>query len=136
MDTGRLPKPYELSFEQRKGYLYAFVSGEHDNFDISFAYWGEIGARLAELGLKKVLIVEDIPEQATMHEVYEMVTRLWELGFGSVKIAFVDRFLSHHDLNDFGALVGTNRGLNGRAFHTEAEAEAWLMDDRPEEKAN
>ena len=130
MDGSGKQKAYELTFEEREGYLYAFVTGEYDNFAISFAYWSEIGERLKELGQKKVLIVEDIAEQATMVEVYDLVTRLWELGFAGVKIAFVDRYLDHHDLNDFGALVATNRGLRGRAFNTEPEAEAWLLEGR------
>jgi hypothetical protein len=126
-DTDSTAKPYELTFEERDGYLYAFVAGEHDNYAISHAYWSEIAVRVAELGSKKVLVVEDIPEQAEMVDVFNLVTKMPEMGLLGITIAFVDRYMSHNHLNDFAVLVATNRGLKGQAFLTEREAEKWLM---------
>ncbi len=120
-------KPYDLAFEVREKYLFAIVRGEHDNFAISSAYWREIGERLTELGIDKVLVVEDIVEQSPLVDVYNLSAQLVELGFRGVAIAFVDRYSSHQELNDFGVIVGTNRGLIGNAFATEAEAEMWLL---------
>jgi|SRR5688572_23378074 len=127
MDESELPKPYELTMETRDGYLYAYVLAEHDTFEICYAYWGEIGNRLAELGLERVLIVEDIAEESPMVDVYELASKLPDIGFRGVTIAFVDRYASHQDLNDFGVLVGSNRGLIGKAFSNESEAEKWLL---------
>ena len=126
MDSAELPKPYELTFEPREGYLYAYVAGEQDTFEICFAYWSEIGRKLAELKLDRVLVVEDIAEESPMVDVYELASKLPDIGFRGISIAFVDRYASHQDLNDFGVLVASNRGLIGRAFHNEAEAVAWL----------
>ena len=127
MNAPELPKPYELTMEARDGYLYAYVAGEHDTFEICYAYWAEIGRKLAELGLERVLIVEDIPEESSMVDVYELASRLPEIGFRGITIAFVDRYAGHQDLNDFGVLVGSNRGLIGKAFGSETEAEQWLL---------
>ena len=127
METNHPTKPYDLSFEVRDEYAYAYVSGEHDNLQVCSAYWGEIGQKLAEHRIKKVMIVEDIAEESPLADVYDLASRLPGLGFRGVKIAFVDRYSSHQELNDFGVLVGSNRGLNGRAFSNEAEAEEWLL---------
>jgi len=47
------------------------------------------------------------------------------MGFG--KVAFVDRYLDHHDTNAFGELVANNRGLNCKIFHDTTTAEEWLL---------
>ena len=120
---------YNLEFDERPDYLRAYVTGEHDNFNISSQYWSEIAKKLAELGIKRVLVVEEIAEQSPMIDVFQLVSELADRGFRGIKVAFVDKFSSHQDLNDFGVLVGTNRGLFGKAFDNEAEAEAWLLGD-------
>lgn len=127
MTDTELPKPYDLTLEVRDKYLYAYVAGEHDTFEICFAYWSEIAQKLAEVDLDRVLIVEDIAEESPMVDVYELASRLVDIGFRGVTVAFVDRYASHQELNDFGVLVGSNRGLIGQAFSDEAEAEKWLL---------
>ena len=121
-------KPYDLKFETREGYLYAYVAGEHDNYDICVAYWGEIAKKLEEMGIDRVMIVEDIVEESPIADVYELASQLADMGFRGIRIAFVDRYSSHLELNEFGVLVGSNRGLIGQAFSDEAEAEKWLME--------
>ena len=120
-------KPYDLSFEVRDRYLYAYVAGEHDTYEICAAYWGEISEKLAKLGIDKVMIVEDIVEESPLADVYNLASQLPDMGFRGIAIAFVDRYSTHQELNDFGVLVGSNRGLNGKAFSDEAEAEEWLL---------
>lgn len=127
MTNANPTKPYDLAFEVRENYLYAVVSGEHDNFEISSAYWREIGEKVAELGMDKVLIVEDIAEQSPLVDVYNLSAQLVEIGFRGVAVAFVDRYSSHQELNDFGVTVSTNRGLIGSVFDNDAEAESWLL---------
>jgi hypothetical protein len=73
------------------------------------------------------MIVEDIEEESPLSDVYDLASGLIDMGFRGVKIAFVDRYSSHQDLNDFGVLVGSNRGLDGKAFSDESEAEKWLL---------
>ena len=127
MKTEYLTKPYEITFEVRNGYAKAYVVAEHDNLEVCSAYWGEIGKRLSELQITKVMVVEDIEEESPLSDVYDLASGLVDMGFRGVKIAFVDRYSSHQELNDFGVLVGSNRGLDGRAFSDEAEAEKWLL---------
>ena len=127
MDTLHPTVQYDLTFEAREGYLFAYVSGEHDSFEISAAYWSEIARELKKQNIDRVLIVEDIVEQSAVADVYNLSVHLVEMGFRGIKIAFVDRHSSHEELNEFGVLVGSNRGLIAQAFNDEAAAEKWLL---------
>lgn len=73
------PKPYQISFENRPQYLYVYVSGEHDSYDISRQYWQEIAGECKRIKADKVLIEEDIPE-GTMGEMYQLASELPVLG--------------------------------------------------------
>ena len=53
-------KPYEIRFERRPEYLYAYVGGEHDSLSISLAFWREIADECRRAEARKVLIEEDI----------------------------------------------------------------------------
>ena len=106
-------------------YLYAYVEGDHDSYDISRAFWRAIAAESKRLGIRKVLIDENIPENASMADVFQLASELPDMGFG--KVAFVDRYLDQQDINAFGELVALNRGLNGKIFNDAAEAETWLL---------
>src|SRR5215203_1308029 len=125
MKSRQATKSYELTFEVRDGYAYAYIAGEHDNLEVCSAYWGEIGQKLTDHGITKVLIVEDIAEESPLADVYHLVCGLADMGFSGVKVAFVDRYSDHQALNDFGVLVATNRGLIGKAFSNESEGEKW-----------
>lgn len=127
MDTIDPTVQYDLAFEARERYLYAYVSGEHDSFEISAAYWSEIARELKEQNIDKVLIVEDIIEQSPVADIYNLSVHLVDMGFRGVKIAFVDRHSGHEELNEFGVLVGSNRGLIAQAFNDETAAEKWLL---------
>lgn len=122
-----LPKPYNISFENRPQYLYVYVSGEHDSYEISRRYWQEVADECARTNSGKVLIEEDIAEDVSMGEMYRLASELPQFGFVGVRIAFVDRYIEQHDLNQFGELVAGNRGLNAKVFNDVKEAEKWLV---------
>ena len=121
-------KPYQITFEHRSQYLYIYVSGEHDSYEISRRYWLEVADECGKTGYKKVLIEEDIEETVSLAEVYQLASELPQMGFQGVRVAFYDRFAEHADLNQFGELVATNRGLLARVFNNLEEAENWLLD--------
>jgi len=122
-------KAYRIKFEQRPGYLYAFVSGDRDSLEISLAFWREIAAECKRTQAKKILIEEDIEESVSMLEMYQVAAEIPQMGFADVSIAFVDRFLEQQHLNEFGELVATNRGLRGKVFNDVKEAEKWLSEN-------
>lgn len=123
-----LHKPYDIRFEHRPEYLYAYVSGEKDTVEISTQYWDEIAEECRKNDSKKVLVEEDISEAlASVFELYQFATELPNLGFAGIYIAFVDRYIEQNDLNEFVELVASNRGLMGRVFNDVKEAEKWLL---------
>jgi hypothetical protein len=123
-------KPYSISFENRPNYLYVYVSGEHDSYEISRRYWQEVAGECARLNASKVLIEEDIAEAVSIGEMYRLATEIPELGFFGIFIAFVDRYIEHHDLNQFGELVVNNRGVFGKIFNDVEAAEKWLLSEQ------
>lgn len=128
MDT--IPtKPFTLILEERPNYLYAYVSGEHDSYEISKQYWRELSDECARIGASKVLIEEDLRDNATMADAFRLTTELHQMGFGGVKIAFVDRWSEQNELNAFGGLVAVNRGVNMKICKDVAEAERWLLQE-------
>ena len=122
-------KPYKLSFEHRPQYLYAFVEGEKDSYEIGRQYWQEIGDECNKHGFKKVLIEEDIKENASMSEIFRLTSELPQLGFLGIRVAFVDRHENQRQLNQFGETVAINRGMLGGIFPNFAEAEKWLLSE-------
>lgn len=122
---------YRLTFEEFSDYLYAFVEGEQDSYEISRAFWQEIADRAAAIGAKRVLIEESIEGQAvTFADVFRLASEIPSMGFGNARIAFVDRFLEHSEVNEFGELVAVNRGLNASVFNDLDAARQWLLSDQ------
>ena len=121
-------KPYQIIFEQRKDYLYAYVSGKSDSLKISLGFWREVAEEARRVQARKVLLEENIKEAVSVLEMYQIAAEIPRLGFENVQIAFVDRYLDQKDLNHFGETVATNRGLRGRIFNEISEAEKWLLE--------
>jgi hypothetical protein len=116
-----------LRFEERPGYIYAFVKGEKDSYEISRQYWKEVADECRRANRRKVLIEEDINDQMSTTEMYRFTSEIMDIGFSGIHVAFVDRHLNQHELNKFGELVATNRGFLGKIFDNVEEAEQWLL---------
>jgi hypothetical protein len=123
-------KPYSITFELRPEFLYAYVKGSADSYEVSNGYWTEISRECSKLNVNKLLVDEDLEQpMASMSEVFHSASERPSMGLISVKIAFVDRHLNHHEVNQFGELVTTNRGLHCKVFYDLAEGESWLVSD-------
>lgn len=118
---------YTINFEMRDEYLYAYVEGKEDSLEISISYWSKVLEKCREHNYNKVLIEENLTENASSSEIYELAKEVAGMGFGNTLIAFVDRQLEHQELNKFGELVATNRGLRVKVFNSVREAEKWLL---------
>ena len=127
MVTNDSDKPYRLTFEHRPEYLYAYVEGDEDSYEISATYWREIAEECRANKYTRVLIVEDIVESGTMADAYQLSSELPQMGYMGIKVAFVDKYIEQQDLNQFGELVAVNRGINGKIFNDVDEAEKWLL---------
>jgi len=122
-------KPYKITFERRPDYLYVYVNGEHDSYEISYQYWLEVAEHCRKINCNKILIEEDIAEAVSLADMYQLATDLPKMGFLGVRVAFYDRYAEQRDLNEFGKLVAVNRGLYGKIFNDINEAEDWLLSD-------
>jgi hypothetical protein len=130
MNKKNSPKPYSISFEHRPDYLYAYVAGDADSYEISKAYWLEVAQECQRHDTQKLLVDEDITEQiSAVSEVFHGASERPHMGLSGVKIAFVDRHVEQHEQNLFGELVATNRGLLCKVFKNFAEGEEWLLKD-------
>lgn len=127
MNSTELQKEYALIFEERPDYLFVHIKGDRGTLAIARAYWSEIVQRTLDSGIKKVLVIEDIPEAISIAEVHQLVSDFADLPIKDIRVAFIDRFTQHKSLNDFGVLVGANRGLTVKSFDEEPEALAWLL---------
>lgn len=127
--TPDFSKLYELSYEYRPQYLYVYVKGEQDSYEISKQYWQEVANECKKSNCKKVLIDEDITENVSMTEMYKFASEILQLGFLGIRVAFVDRRSEQQQLNKFGETVATNRGLFSRVFNDTEEAEKWLLSE-------
>ena len=120
-------KPYRLTFEHRPSYLYVYVEGEEDSYEISARYWREIADVCKANKFTKVLIVEDIVANGTIADAYQLSAELPQMGYLGIKVAFVDKYLEQQELNLFGELTAVNRGINAKVFNDIDEAEKWLL---------
>lgn len=124
-----LKNKYELKFEDRPGYLYACIEGNEDSLEISRSYWQAVADEVNAREADAVLIEENIPVNGSFGEVFQLGSEIPRMGFGRCKVAFFDRFLDQLEINAFGELVATNRGLNGRVFNTAEDAVEWLLSE-------
>lgn len=117
---------YDLHLENRTGYLFAHVRGQADTVEISLGYWKEIAAALQAAGLRRVLVLEELKAASNPVDTFEVASRLSEIGFRGVSVAFVDTELDHLPDNLFGENVARNRGVHGRVFNNLAVAQEWI----------
>lgn len=118
---------YTIEFQQRPKYLYALVSGRHDNIENARKCWLEMLDACHKFDYRKLLVEENIEGNISMEEMYKLASEFPEMGFRDILVAFVDLHPSHQKLNRFGETVATNRGGRVRVFDTVAEAKEWIL---------
>lgn len=119
------PEPFVIDYQDRGGYLRAYVRGSKDSVATSLAYWKEIADECRRAGTQRVLVVERFDTAVPLTEVFEVAEQLPSIVHG-LTVAFVDEELSELGVNTFGEVVAVNRGAVGKVFPNEADAEEWL----------
>lgn len=118
---------YELTFEERSGYLYAHVLSESSGATEILRWFSEIIPKCREIGATRVLVHVETNEGLSTSDAFDAATGVVALDVSGIKIAYVDPDPSHLDTNQFGELVAVNRGVQGKVFLTIAEGESWLL---------
>jgi hypothetical protein len=115
---------YQLTFEQRAGYLFVRMEGP-ECIDSALEFWQEM-ARIAETSGEKFFLILDMVigrlNTVQLFQVSEAVARLMS---GKV-IAYVDPKEQTFADNQFGETVVRNRGGDAKVFTTESDAQEWL----------
>lgn len=124
--TEKVFSDFILNYERRGSYFYTLVSGPRDNFDIAIRFWKKIYLKTTELGIHKVLLEVNFPNNLTTLEMFQVAENISRIFKGRFKIAKVDKNLLHMSLNKFGETVAVNRGLQFRVFNNIIDGEKWL----------
>ena len=119
-------KGFDLRLESRGDYLRAQVDGLSDSFEISLAYWTAISQACHARKARRVLVVENILEAGDPLMLETLVEAIVALGFRDIRVAFVDLMQSHLAAMEHGEILARERGIVGRVFGDEGEAERWL----------
>jgi hypothetical protein len=119
-------KPYQLTFEERDGYLFARITAETINRDMAMQYLNELADKCVELKLERILLERQIPATMSNTDTYFVMGDLVRI-LGGRRFAVVNPHMSNEDSLGFSALVGANRGVRYRVFQNIADAEQWLL---------
>ena len=133
MTPQRLEGPgFTIELEERPGFLRALVRGAQDTVAVSTAYWNRLGEESRRRGASAILVLEDLPPWPDADpEVFEAVTdAMVAAGFRDIRCAFVDLH-EEVEANEYGMIVGADKGLTIMMFSNESYAERWLRFGSP-----
>ena len=77
-------RPYQLYFEHRPDYLFAYVHSETISFDIARGYWVEILSMLHQRHYRRVLIEKDVRARLSAPDVFTLMSELAHSGYNAV----------------------------------------------------
>lgn len=119
-------RPYQLYFEHRPGYLFAYVHSEVTSYEIAKGYWMEILSMIHHRKYQKVLVEKDVVQRLSAHDVFDIVTELAQSQCNKCSFAIFDHYYNAEKCH-FEEMVGTNRDLNIRILNDMEFLETWLM---------
>jgi hypothetical protein len=117
---------YELTFEERPGYLYVRIQASAITEEIAKNYLREIAARCVETGCERLMLYRDIPEMLADAPLF-FISADFQQQIRGTKTAFVNPYAANEDSFDFAVRVSTNRGADYAVFNTTSAAEKWLL---------
>ena len=122
---------YQLSVEQKAGYLRIRVSGENSPETVR-GYLEDIFKTCLQRNCSIVLIEEDLRGPGLgILDIHQIVSEGSKRTWPTVRrIAYVDTNKEHSQSNmHFAETVAVNLGVIVKLFPTVSEAEAWLSDE-------
>ncbi len=129
--------PYDVSIDEKPGYLRLEVSGERvrgQEVMDALELWKQIKEICIEKQVSHLLAVYHIKGKLPILSAYDLGTESVRMDFiRKVKVAFVDLNPESQAANRFVELVAQNRtsfGDNGRMFFDETEAVKWLLGEQ------
>lgn len=120
---------YKLSFEERRDYLYAVIRSDRMNEKIARTYLSEIAEKVKKIRANRVMIVRDVHVMLPDGDLFSTTNFFLDKMRGKF-VAFVNPHIKISDDMEFAIRIGTNRGGLYGLFHSEKEAEEWLLETR------
>lgn len=117
---------YVLSFEDRPDHLFARVTARFDSLALALAYWAEIARECRARGHGQVLVVRNVRVSAQRSDTFQIAGALRDLGFSSMRVAYVDQSPDSHASAPFGESIALQRGIDAQSFPSVERATAWL----------
>ncbi len=120
---------YSLVIDRRDDCVYALIDSKENSGQIIVDAFACILAECRAIKVSKVFVEHKTPKPLSTSEAYDAAVGVVDLNFAGIRIAYLDRDATHLETNQFGELVAVNRGVIGKAFSDQAEAEAWLTNE-------
>ena len=117
-----------LSLEDRTDHLFARVTARFDSLALALAYWTEIAQECRRRGHDQVLVVRNVRVSAGRSDTFQIAGALRDLGYGRVRVAYVDQSPDAHASAAFGESIALQRGVEAQSFPTVERAQSWLSE--------
>jgi hypothetical protein len=118
--------PYKLKFEERSGYLYAYVKASSLTSDIAIAYLREITGEAVRLKQKRLMVERDIPVMLPTGTLF-FATEIFIDLIRGMRVVFINPFPDLQTDMNFAVTMATNRGANYTVVDNMEAAEKWLL---------
>ena len=119
---------YDIRYEERRNYLFAHIEGP-ETFDNALDFWQDLRKESRERKFTRLMVVDEVSGTLSTTQIFTLSTEIARL-HPDATIAFVDPKKETLEANRFGETVLANRGITGRVFTNEEEAEEWLLSFR------
>ena len=118
---------YELTIEEREGYLYACVEAEEISFELVIEYTNALVQRLRDGQYSRLLLHTKTPvlESTDCYEIASYIVR--NAISRDVKIAVVDSIPGHASRQERISCVSRTAGLDLKSFATIEAGKDWLL---------
>lgn len=121
------PKAFELFFENRHSYVYAYVHSNSDQPVLAREYLKDIAQKCTEMQCSRLVIDNGLPQSFLVWDMFPLVTFFPKIGIECTKVAIIDKFAPIVQ-KEFSVVVGRDCGLEVHVFTELHAAESWLLD--------
>ena len=128
MTTSPPGDAYRLTFKHQPPLLIAWVAGGEDSrLEVTFDYWGGIGAEVRATGARKLLVVDEMQgEVMTDADLERFFAGMSGRGLEGLRIAYVEGRPDQMQRIEFVEQMALERGYTIRVFGNERDAGFWL----------
>jgi len=117
---------YELTFEERPGYLFAKIQAERLEYYPAQDCLHEIAREIRGLRQTRLMVYREVPSVMPRGQLFFISVKMAE-SFKNVKVALVNPYPDLDEALNFAAITGNDRGANFEVFRDIETAEECLL---------